>query len=371
MMRSLLSAVASLQAHQARMDIIGNNIANVNTVSYKASKASFQDMLSQTMRGATAGTGTTAGTNPMQIGLGVSLAAVDSNMTQGSLEMTGKSTDLAIQGNGFFMVTDGTHVSYTRDGSFDLDANGYLVNTSSGMRLLGYTPTAAGTIDTSVVPTVSSQLKVPLGASAACATANVTLTGNLSAAAASADKCSSSVNIYDSLGAAHTITLTMTKSSTDLTWDWQATIDVKGTATVVGSSADQGASPLVFDKDGTCKTPSGAIAITSAQLGDSAADIAATLDFSAITQAAGTSSVTASGQDGYGQGTLSSFNISGNGLVTGVFTNGMSRTMGQVALAVFIEGGKNGAEYAVPVAAQIYSYLFHQPEMPLPEYATD
>ena len=109
MMRSMFSAVSGLKTHQIRMDVIGNNIANVNTIGYKAQRASFQEMFSQTMRGASAPTSDSGGTNPQQVGLGVSLASIDTIQNQGNLQSTSKTTDIAIQGSGFFVVQDGAN----------------------------------------------------------------------------------------------------------------------------------------------------------------------------------------------------------------------------------------------------------------------
>ncbi|NMB19563.1 MAG: flagellar hook-basal body complex protein [Firmicutes bacterium] len=121
MMRSMFAGVSGLKVHQVRMDIIGNNIANVNTAGYKSSRATFQDMLSQTMRPATAPTDTRGGTNPQQIGLGVQLGSIDVKHTQGNTQSTGYITDLAIEGEGFFVLGQGENRQYTRAGMFGLD----------------------------------------------------------------------------------------------------------------------------------------------------------------------------------------------------------------------------------------------------------
>lgn len=128
MMRSLYSAVSGLQVHQTMMDNLSNDIANVNTTGYKKSQVKFQDMLSQTLQGST------ASTNAEQIGSGVQIGSINNIMTQGSASTTGNSTDLMIQGEGFFIVTDGTNKYYTRAGDFSLDSSGNLVN-SDGLQV--------------------------------------------------------------------------------------------------------------------------------------------------------------------------------------------------------------------------------------------
>ncbi|MFN8531964.1 MAG: flagellar hook-basal body complex protein [Dehalococcoidia bacterium] len=153
MLRSLFSAVSSLRNHQSALDVIANNLANVNTVGFKSGRANFQETLSQTLSGprapAAAAGGAAqglGGVNPSQVGLGMRLASIDTIQTQGSFQNTGRVTDLAIQGNGFFVLSNQTpvgtppsaRISYTRDGSFDIDANGQLVNPSNGMVVQGY-----------------------------------------------------------------------------------------------------------------------------------------------------------------------------------------------------------------------------------------
>lgn len=135
MMRSLYSAISGLKNHQVRMDVIGNNIANVNTTGYKRSRATFATALSQTLKGASAPV-TNGGTNAIQVGLGAMLSSVDQIMTQGSSQSTGNPTDLMLQGPGFFVLQNGTQTVYTRAGGFILDSNGTLVDPATGAKVL-------------------------------------------------------------------------------------------------------------------------------------------------------------------------------------------------------------------------------------------
>ncbi|NLO48641.1 MAG: flagellar hook-basal body complex protein [Clostridiales bacterium] len=153
MMRSLYSGVSGLKNHQARMDVIGNNISNVNTAAYKSSRVVFQDIYSQTVKTASAGTATLGGTNPAQIGLGVSLGAIDIIFTSSATQRTDNPSDLAIEGDGFFVIdingSDVGGMSYTRAGNFYVDNAGYLV-TSDGYFVMGYDPAAtpsSGTLE--------------------------------------------------------------------------------------------------------------------------------------------------------------------------------------------------------------------------------
>lgn len=133
MMRSLYSAVSGMQVHQIKMDVLSNNIANVNTVGFKKSQVTFQDMLYQTLKGAQEGTADYGGVNPQQIGLGVMIGSISTIHTQGASATSGKSTDLMIQGEGFFVLTDGTNTFYTRAGAFTMDNEGNLVNSANGL----------------------------------------------------------------------------------------------------------------------------------------------------------------------------------------------------------------------------------------------
>src|SRR5919202_1718978 len=126
MLRSLFSAVSGLRSHQTMMDVVGNNIANVNTIGYKASQTVFEDLLSQVIRGAGAPQNGNGGTNPSQVGLGVRVAGIATNFAQGASQLTGRATDLSIQGEGFFLATRAGQNLYTRAGSLNFDTNGTL-----------------------------------------------------------------------------------------------------------------------------------------------------------------------------------------------------------------------------------------------------
>lgn len=154
-MRALWAGVSGLKNHQTRMDVIGNNIANVNTVGFKSSRVTFQDMLSQTIQGAGAPSGTVGGTNPIQIGMGMAVASVDTMFTDGSAQSTGNQTDLALSGQGFFQLSNDNGASnkvYTRDGAFNFDENGDYVVPSTGYKVMGYQVNAAGSPTGTPVP---------------------------------------------------------------------------------------------------------------------------------------------------------------------------------------------------------------------------
>lgn len=160
MLASLFAGVAGLRNHQVRMNVIGNNISNINTVGFKAGRSVFQEALVQTLRGAGRPSAVSGGSNPVQLGLGMNVASIDNLFTQGGLELTGQITDLAVQGNGFFILSDGTQKFYTRAGAFGFDANSYLVNPSNGLYVQGKMADPDGSIPSTA--TVGS-IKLPFG----------------------------------------------------------------------------------------------------------------------------------------------------------------------------------------------------------------
>lgn len=178
MLRSLFAGVSGLANHQIKLDVIGNNIANINTVGFKASRVTFREMLTQTIRGASRPLeGGAGGTNPLQVGLGSAIGSVDTNFSQGNMQITGVMTDMAIEGEGFFVLTDGYTNYYTRGGAFSLDGSGHLVNPANGYKLQGLLADEFGVIEHGrgiediVLPTA---MVVP-----ARATTRVDLSGNL------------------------------------------------------------------------------------------------------------------------------------------------------------------------------------------------
>ncbi len=260
MLQAMYSGVSGLKAHQTKLNVSGNNIANVNTIGFKAGRATFQDQLSQTLRSSGSPNANIGGTNPSQVGLGVSLGAVDTLQTQGNLESTGKNTDLAIQGNGFFIVSNGSQTYYTRDGSFDLDSSGILVNGSNGMKLLGYVADEAGKVDYSAQIDSKSIIKIPVGTlTSVKQTTSAKLDGNLSASASlqstyaklkgnldvSETPAPMTTTVYDSDGKARTLHVSLSSPvvptagagvPAGATQRWEVKMDVDGIAVPLSPS---------------------------------------------------------------------------------------------------------------------------------------
>ena len=323
-MISIFTGVAGLQTYQRAVDVIANNIANVNTVAFKSARVSFAEALAQTLRA-----GSENGINPMQIGLGVGLASIDNMMTQGNLRSTGRPSDVAILGDGFFMLSDGAGISYTRDGVFQLDGRNRLVSASTGMKVMAWLVNpATGEIDTTTSIDPTTEITIPIGTRlAARQTAGVVYQGNLSATQDPADPVDTSFTIYDSLGAPHQVTISFTKSAVNPNeWSWAVT-------SPDASCPDTGT--ITFTANGECQDDSIGFTLALTDPAGANANITIATDLVSVTQLVGDTSAQAISQDGLPTGALESFSIDELGVVTGVYSNGMSEQLAQIALAGF------------------------------------
>ena len=379
MMRSLYSGVSGLQNHQTRMDVIGNNISNVNTNGFKRGRVNFQDMISQQLSGAAKPTDELGGVNPKEVGLGMTVASIDNVFTQGNLQSTGISTDLAIQGNGFFVMKNGEETFYTRNGAFGLDMDGTLVNPANGMRVQGW---MAEEINGQMLVTTAAtpeDLIIPVGSKdPAKETTNVNFACNLNKntpeilEGASADDIfkgtwGTEQKIYDSFGNEHMLSVSFRRVVGNPN-QWEATVVIDqdnadytqtrvglGTTDAVGNTFlvnfdNYGALQSVTDTAGNVTNPEGQVVLqTSFAVADSNVDeqgnpYRQTLNINlgtigsfkdTITQSASKSTTKAFYQDGYTMGYLDNFKIDSSGIITGVYSNGTNRTIGQIAMATF------------------------------------
>ncbi len=338
MLRSMFSAISGLKAHQTKMDVTGNNIANVNTVGFKSSSTVFQDTLSQVVRAGGAPAAERGGTNPAQVGLGVKLAAITTNWTNGAAQSTGRSTDFMIEGDGFF-VTRGTgnEQLYTRAGSFDFDATGRLV-TPDGSILQGWIAQRDGSINPNGP---IEDLSVPYGATVPpTATGSSAVEGNLDSAAAVGAFVQTPVRMFDQMGVRQEVTYTFTKTAAN---QWSMVVnngggpltftDAAGAPLVDGGGAPLTALPVSFAADGTMTAPAGAVHFAPAAGPSWPGPVQA--DLSDITQFGGKSEVVPSDVDGYAMGTLQGFSLSNDGTITGTYSNGLRQNLGQLAMASF------------------------------------
>ncbi len=269
MLRSLFAGVSGLRNHQVRMDVIGNNIANVNTVAFKAGRVTFKEGFAQLLQGASRPPGDQGGINPIQVGLGMQIGSIDQLFTQGNIETTGQTTDLAIQGDSFFVVRKGNQSFYTRSGNFQLDADGKLVSPTNGF------PVQGKMYQNGVLQDGIQDIKLPFGQKvAAKVTTQMKLAGNLSAAAPVFDQSDpdgtgsaqggfnadtrglaknansfteSSISVFDSQGTKHDVKLQFYKTGPNQ-WSWQldptsstvntnVTVGTGGTLTLPQASA--------------------------------------------------------------------------------------------------------------------------------------
>lgn len=330
MMRSLFSGVSGLKSHQTMMDVVGDNIANINTPGFKGSRVVFSDTLSQALRAGGAATEQLGGTNASQIGLGVRVGGIDMVNTQGPLQATGRPTDVAIQGEGFFVVRSGSEQLFTRAGSFGFDNAGNLADPSGAIVQGWLSDPVTGAL---VINGPSSDIKIPLGQSIApTATSTVTLGGNLKSSALpdGTSTVTTSVGVVDSLGATTQVRLDFTKTG-DNTWKLEAFDD---------AGASLGSSNLAFDPTtGALTPPAAPISFTLPARGGATATTFTT-DFgvagaaNALTQFGGSSSISAA-QDGAATGYLRSFAIGDDGTVSGSFSNGRIKVLAQLAVSSF------------------------------------
>lgn len=368
---ALFTGVTGLKAQQDKLDVVANNIANVNTTGYRGSRVLFQDLFSQTLRGGSPPIGGFGGSNPLQVGLGVQLASVDVDFGQGSLLTTGVSTDLAIQGNGFFVLNNGQGNVFTRDGSFLLNADGELIDPATGLRVQGFLADENGAITDSGTPT---DIAIPLGgAGIVQTTTSATLIGNLNptidGTVTLPKTVTRTVTVFDSLGAAQNITLTFVKSQVNDN-EWTVTAGVGGNTDNVNIDGATGGRVLTFDSTGALTAPADgnfdinvpAALITSNNTAPDPLNFA--LELGQVTQLANgslvESDVSLQNQNGFGLGVLESVNIGSNGDINGVFSNGLTRTVARVALATFANvggleraGSNNFRETPASGAAQI------------------
>jgi flagellar hook protein FlgE len=386
MMRSLFSGVSGLQNHQTRMDVVGNNISNINTYGFKRGRVSFQDMIYQQLQGAARPTDELGGVNPKEIGLGMSVASIDTIHIQGALQTTGNQTDLAINGNGFFILDDTGKQLFTRAGAFSLDAEGTMVNPANGMKVQGWMATQVNGRQMLDVSTPVGDITIPVGGKdPASATTVVNFACNLDKRTPElpenptgdqviASTWGTTIEIFDSFGEAHQLRVEFTRVPGTVN-SWNANVNVNPQAEVptnttigLGDAAPIVGGPTTFvinfSNDGTLLTAEDGAGNVSGAGGQVQMNVAYDVQgatpgpdgalvrhefvlnlgnvgsyTNSITQYAESSSTKAVEQDGRTMGYLENFKIDSTGTITGVFSNGTTRTLAQVAIATFPNQG--------------------------------
>ncbi|NLJ79146.1 MAG: flagellar hook protein FlgE [Tissierellia bacterium] len=381
MMRSMYAGVSGLRVHQNKMDVIGNNIANVNTVAFKRGQMTFQEVFSETVRGASAPQAGKGGTNPQQIGLGVAVGSTNIIHTKGALQTTGNATDLMIDGEGFFVVSDDSSFEnryYTRAGDFTLDRDGNLV-TSEGYKVLGYQVDADDNITSEIgaIRINKSETKAPT------ATSNIMFRGNLNSEAMPEDVHITDTVINDSLGNSYTISFKFTKVAPDDDEEssrvWELSVDritqqstgnyTNETSNIFGDGVDR--IRLSFDSYGNLNEMGygddeldvefdiSLMGLSDIQfnfdryggdLGNGFTVPSGTLEtiklfdsderdtYRHLIQYANDMDAKPYVMDGNSSGKLDGYSIGPDGLVEGIFTNGERKALGQIMLAKFDNG---------------------------------
>ena len=317
-------ALTGLNAANQDLSVTANNLANVGTVGFKGSRAEFSALFSATQTGVAS----------TAVGNGVSVSEVAQQFSQGNVETTGNNLDLAINGNGFFTTSNNGALEYTRDGQFQVNSADQVV-TAQGANLQVYPPLANGGFNTGGL----SNLALNTGDSAPAATTTASITANLPADVtppadavfsptdANSYNNTTSLTVYDSLGAAHTASLYFIKGAAANTWSTQLYVDGGAVGTPQA---------LTYSANGTLTAPVGGLITFPAYTpATGAADMNMTFNFNNVTQYGNNFGVTAVTQDGYTTGLLSGISIDGTGIVQAEYTNGRSLALGQVALANF------------------------------------
>lgn len=326
------SGLSGLNAASQSLDVIGNNVANAATVGFKQSRALFSDVFANTLSG--------SGSNA--VGIGTKVAAIEQQFTQGAITVTNNPLDVAINGKGFFRLSDAGTISYTRNGQFHLDNNGYVVN-SEDLQLTGYGVDASGNIvPTAPVPLQISNAQLPptptsvfrsslnLDSSEAVPT-----TGVFSATDPTSYNDSTSGTVIDSLGNSHVLTMYFVKTAVAGQWNLHATVDGTAVANVdLGAGAGLPVT-LNFNSSGALTTAMPLAGVDLTVGGGAVTPLTFDVDFNGSTQFGANFAVNSLYQDGFASGRLAGFNISGDGVIVGHYTNGQSRNLGQLVLASF------------------------------------
>lgn len=322
-MPSFAIALTGLKANSVSLNTIGNNLANLNTTAFKSQTATFSSLFYQNL-------GTTGSGDALQVGLGTQVAATSTDFTGGSLSKTTTSTDMALNGAGYFVVQKAGVQELTRAGNFQLDQSGNLI-TSDGANVMGYAA-ANGVVNTN---TPLAPLQVPVNATqAAQQTGSFSVTANLNAATAVGGTFSTTITMYDSLGTSHAATVNFDKTAAN-TWDYSVTLPTGEAATATGNTGT-----LTFSPAGALLTPAANVAgISFGTLSDGASNMSFSWDLydtsgaPLIGQTVGTSTATATHQDGFASGSYSGFSVDSAGVISASFSNGQTEKVGELAVA--------------------------------------
>jgi flagellar hook protein FlgE len=318
---SFQQGLSGLNAAAKNLDVIGNNVANSNTAGFKQGVAAFGDVFAASL----------GGSSGTQVGIGTEITGVNQQFGQGNITVTNNPLDIAISGRGFFRMSDNGVISYSRNGGFSLDKNGYIVG-GTGQNLTGFQA-----VNGAIVPGVLTTLQLSSADLLPKATAGATVGANLAstdpilptagfvATNPATYNFSTASTAYDTLGQSHTMTYYFNKTAAN-TWDTNVYID--------GAPANgAGVSTLTFNASGSYLGATNLV--KTAALANGAAALSITMDYTKMTQFGSGFGVNSLSQDGYASGQLSGFNIGSDGVILGRYSNGQGQKLGQVALSNF------------------------------------
>jgi flagellar hook protein FlgE len=321
--------LSGLSASSSSLNVIANNLANLNTDGYKDESLNFADVFNQVQ-------GTSGNGDPIQIGSGVQVDGTSSNFTNGGVSSTGISSNMALQGNGFFVVQGNGETSYTRDGDFTTNSAGQLT-TPSGQLVMGY-PATNGVVSTSsaLAPISVNQAGTIPGAT----TSTFSMDTNLNAGASANTTFSTPITVYDSLGTSHVLSVQYTNTAPN-TWSYNITLPAADTGGT-GAATTVASGTMTFDSSGNLTSPTGSVTgINITGLADGAAPMKLSWNLDdasgnpTVTQQTSASATTATSQNGYAVGTLTGYTVLSDGTVQGQFSNNQTLSLGQVAVANF------------------------------------
>lgn len=351
-LNALFTGSSALSANSQVLDVVGNNLANLNTVGFKGQRVQFKDLLYQSVQAGTALSGNIGSTNPQQIGFGVQTGAIGTLFDQGSSTATGRDLDVSIAGNGFFVVNDGVRNLYTRSGAFDVDSSGFLVDSNTGFRVQRFGGVGEGGPGVPGFQTIGDlRIRVPFGAIApGIQTSVVNFQGNLSAALVATDPpVDTGIQIFDSQSNPRALTVSFQKTANVREFSVSATISGVAAAdiSIAPTNVTFNAQGLLDDGDATPNEP---IMLTLTVNNFPSTGITQTINLNlgvegqpgGVSNFGGPSTTGAITQDGSGAGSLTDVNIDQSGVLQGIFTNGRVLALGQLGIASFPNiGGLN------------------------------
>lgn len=331
-LNALFTGATGLTTNSTALDIVGNNLANLNTTGYKTQRPLFRDLFYQTLLPGSPATGVSGGANGTQLGFGVGIGAIDNILQQGAVNPTGRPLDAAIQGSGFFILNNGGQTVYSRAGTFSIDSAGFLVDPSTGARVqrTGSLGETTGTTPGFQVPG-DQNIRVPIGAGASgLPTTSVTFQRNLSNTLPVGQGVTTAIQVFDSQSTSRPLTVTFTKTATN---------EFTVSAVIPGGTVAIPPTPVQFDNNGLLVGPASLTATITGLPGVAAQTVTLNLgtpgQATGLTQFGGASDAAAVTQDGTGAGTLTSVAIDNDGILQGQFSNGRTIPVAQLAIAGF------------------------------------